>query len=191
MVTTFLSVKIARPAQDHPARRRRLGALTAAGAAAAVIALAACGSEEPAASPEAGAPQTVAAGPDVSGTSVLIRQDMDVIGARIPAPSAGSDTAQVEVSLADASTAGADTLVAASSPAARAIVFTTNGHTVPKITVPAAPAPDINTGPPNQDRVLLTGLRGTLRAGQTVTLTLVFAHAGQATLQVPVIPPVP
>lgn len=194
MVTTFFSVKIARPAQDHPARKRRLGAPAAAGAAAAVIAviaLAACGSEQPAVSPGTGAPATVAAGPDVSGTSVLIRQDMDVIGARIPAPPAGSGTAQVEVSLADASTAGPDALLAASSPAARAIVFTTNGHDVPKITVPAAPAPDINTGPPNPDRVLLTGLRGPLRAGQTVTITLVFARAGQATLQVPVIPPVP
>jgi copper(I)-binding protein len=184
---------------DKPtiARRRAplalaaLRVLAAAGAATAVIALAACGSEQPAASPDAGAPQTVAAAPDDSGTSAFIRQDMDVVGARIPAPSAGSGTAQLEVSLADASIAGPDTLLAASSPAARAIVFTADGHAVPEIPIPAAPAPGVDTGPPNPDRILLTGLHRTLRTGQTVAITLVFARAGRATLQVPVIPPVP
>jgi hypothetical protein len=43
---------------------------------------------------------------------------MGVINARIPAPAAGSATAQVEMTLADTSTAGAGTLLAATSPIA-------------------------------------------------------------------------
>jgi copper(I)-binding protein len=120
-----------------------------------------------------------------------IADSIDVINARIPAPAAGSATAQVEVTLADTSTAGADTLLAATSPAARAIVFTSSGHAVPWITVPVAAGSSLSTGPPHPDRILLTGLRHQLRAGQTVAISLVFALAGQATLQVPVIQPTP
>jgi hypothetical protein len=47
------------------------------------------------------------------------------------------------------------------------------------------------TGPPHPDRLLLTGLRRQLRTGQTVTIFLVFARVGHATLQVPVIEPTP
>ncbi len=42
-------------------------------------------------------------------------------------------------------------------------------------------------GPPNPDRLLLTGVHGRLRPGQTVTLILTFARAGQITLRIPVI----
>jgi copper(I)-binding protein len=114
---------------------------------------------------------------------------MDVINARVPAPVAGSATAQVEMTLADTGTAGPDALLAAASPAARAIVFTSNGHAVPRITVPVAAGSSLSTGPPHPDRILLTGLRRQLRTGQTVTISLVFARAGHATLQVPVIEP--
>jgi hypothetical protein len=57
--------------------------------------------------------------------------------------------------------------------------------------LPAAPlAPASPPARPNPDRILLTGLRRPLRLGQAVTITLTFAHAGQATLRVPVTPPV-
>ncbi len=120
-----------------------------------------------------------------------IADSMDVINARIPALAADSATAQLEVTLADTSTEGSDMLLAAASPAARAIIFTSNGHTVPWITVPVADGASLSTGPPHQDRILLTGLRRQLRAGQTVSISLVFAQAGHATLQVPVIKPTP
>lgn len=116
---------------------------------------------------------------------------MDVISARIPAPAARAVTAQAEMTLADTSAAGPDALRAASSPAARAVVFTSNGHPIAQIPIPVAAGSSLSTGPPSPDRILLTGLRHPLRAGQMVTISLTFARAGQVTLQVPVIPPVP
>lgn len=95
------------------------------------------------------------------------------------------------MTLADISTAGPATLRAVSSPAARAVVFTSNGHTVPQITIPVAAGSSLSTGPPYPDRILLTGLRHQLRAGQTVTIWLAFARAGPAALRFPVIPSVP
>jgi copper(I)-binding protein len=156
-----------------------------------VIVLAACGSQPPA-SPAAGGTGTAAAQPAApAGTTVRIADSMDVINARIPAPAAVSATAQVEITLADISTAAPDTLLAATSPAARAVVFTSNGHAVPRITIPVAAGSSLSTGPPHPDRILLTGLRHQLRTGQTVTISLVFALAGHATLQIPVIEPTP
>lgn len=114
---------------------------------------------------------------------------MDVISARIPAPAAGAVTAQAEMTLA--STTGPDTLRAASSPGARAIVFTSNGRAVPQIAIPLAAGSSLTTGPPYPDRILLTGLRHPLRTGEMVTISLVFARAGRVTFRVPVIPPVP
>lgn len=166
--------------------------LVAAGAVIAVAALAACGSEAPptvGAAP--GAPQTVAGGAGDAGLTTGVNNDIDVIDARIPAPSAGSTTAQVEVTLADINAAGPDTLLSATSPAARAITFTRDGHAIAGITIPVADGVSISTGPPNPDRILLTGLRTSLRSGQSVTISLVFARAGRATLRVPVVPAVP
>ena len=168
------------------AATRSLGA-----AVIAAITLAGCGLVQPPASAGAQAPQTAATVPVATGTTVQVGGAMDVINARIPAPPAGSATAQVEMTLADTSTTGPDVLRAASSPAARAIVFIISGEAVPRIVVPVAAGSSIGTGPPYHDRILLTGLRRPLRAGQTVTISLVFARAGQATLQVPVIPPIP
>jgi copper(I)-binding protein len=165
--------------------------LAAAGTASVVIALTACGSQQTSGSPAPEGPGTAAAPTAPAGTTTEIGDSMDVINARIPAPPEGSATAQAEMTLADTSTAGPDTLRTASSPAARAIVFTSNGHTVPQITIPVAAGSSLGTGPPNPDRILLTGLRRRLRAGQTVTISLTFARAGHATLQVPVIPSVP
>ena len=69
-------------------------------------------------------------------------------------------------------------------------MFTSDGHATPRITIPVAAGASLSTGPPHPDRMLLTGLRHPLRAGQTVAISLVFARAGKATLQVPVVPPV-
>jgi hypothetical protein len=53
--------------------------------------------------------------------------------------------------------------------------------TVPQITIPVGAGPSLSTGPPNPDRILLTGLGRQLRAEQTVTISLTFARAGHAT----------
>ena len=111
---------------------------------------------------------------------------MDVISARILAPTVGSSTAQAEMTLA--STTGPDTLRAASSPAARAVVFTSNGHAIASIAIPVAAGSSLSTGPPYPDRILLTDLRHPLHTGQMVAISLIFARAGQVTLQVPVVP---
>jgi copper(I)-binding protein len=175
----------------RPPGQGRLRGLAVAGTAGAVIALAACGSQ-PSASPASDGPGTAAAQSDApAGTTTRIADSMDVINARIPASAAGSATAQVEVTLADTSTAGPDTLLAATSPVARAVVFTSNGHAVPRITIPVAAGSSLSTGPPHPDRILLTGLRHQLRTGQTVSISLVFAVAGHATFQVPVVEPTP
>jgi copper(I)-binding protein len=175
----------------RPSGHGRLRGLAAAETAGAVIVLAACGSQPPA-SPVAGGPVTGAAQSVApAGTTVRIADSIDVIDARIPAPAVGSATAQVEVTLADTSTAGPDALLAATSPAARAVMFTSNGHAVPQVTIPVAAGSSLSTGPPHPDRILLTGLRDQLRTGQTVTISLVFALAGHATLQVPVVEPTP
>jgi len=170
----------------RPAGRRPLLLLGMAGAAVMILTLTACGSAQPAARSAAGEPQTAATGSQ--GVSAQIRGDMEVINARIPVPPVGSATAQVEMTLADTSTAGPDTLRGASSPAARAVVFVITGWTVPQILVPVVAGSSLSTGPPNPDRIVLTGLRRPLRTGQTVTISLTFARAGQATLQIPVIP---
>lgn len=81
------------------------------------------------------------------------------MNARIPAPPAGAATAQIEMTLADVGTTGPDVLRAASSPAARAIVFIISWQAVPRIVIPAAVGSSIRTGPLHPDRILLTGLR--------------------------------
>ena len=70
-------------------------------------------------------------------------------------------------------------------------MFTSDGRAIPRISIPVAAGSSLSTGPPYPDRILLTGLRHPLRTGQMVTISLTFARAGQATLQIPVIPPVP
>lgn len=165
--------------------------LAAAGAAIMVVLLASCGSEQPPSGPPPVAPPTVASGPGSAGLSTEINHDIDVVDARVPAPPPGSTTAQVEMTLADINSAGPDTLLAATSPAARAVAFTGTGHAVAGITIPAAAGSSISTGPPNPDRILLSGLHHPLRAGQSITISLVFARAGHATLRVPVVSPVP
>jgi periplasmic copper chaperone A len=181
----------AAPERGHAALRLLTRAAMVTGAATLALAVAACGSEQPS-TPSAQAPASVATVPAAPlGTTVEVGGIVDVVTARIPAPPAGAATAEVEMTLADISAAASDTLRAASSPAARTVVFTSDGRVIPRIVIPVASGSSLTTGPPYPDRILLTGLRQRLRTGQTVTITLTFARAGQATLRVPVIPPVP
>lgn len=166
--------------------------LGAAGTVIAIVALSACGSEQPpTVGPVAGAPQTIASGSASAGLSTEVNNDVDVIDARIPLPSADSTTAQIEMTMASTNVTGPDTLRAATSPAARAVVFTSNNQVIKSINVPVANGRSVSTGAPNPDRMLLTGLGHPLRAGQSVTVSLVFARAGDATLHIPVVPAVP
>ena len=180
-----------RAALGHACRaaRRPAGTLAVAAAVAAAVGLAACTGQRD------GLPQTArqatatgTAGAGATGTTVQVDGAIDVIGARVPAPPARSATAQAEMTLA--STTGPDVLLRAVSPAARAIAFTSDGRRIPRLTIPVAEGSSLTIGPPYPDRILLTGLRHPLRIGQAVTITFTFAHAGRATLQVPVTPPV-
>ncbi|HTU75860.1 MAG TPA: copper chaperone PCu(A)C [Trebonia sp.] len=173
-----------------PRRPPRLSALaraiTAAIAVAVATGAAAC-SRQPDARSSPAPSQVSPTG--ATGTTEEVDGAIDVVNARIPAPAAGSATAQAEMTLAG--TTGPDVLEHAASAAARAITFTSNGKPIPRITIPVADGSSLNTGPPFPDRILLTGLRHPLRLGQDVTITLTFAHAGRATLRVPVTVPVP
>jgi copper(I)-binding protein len=154
----------------------------------AVIALAACSQQASGASAsfEVGTAAAPTTAPDATTTEIA--NLMDIVNARIPAPAKGSTTTQLEVTLADTG-ATPDALQSASSPVASSVVFTSNGHTIPQISIPVANGVFLSTGPPYPDRILLNGLHQQLRAGQTVAITLTFAHAGRTTLQVPVVPP--
>jgi copper(I)-binding protein len=154
--------------------------------AATAMILSGCGQSPPAG---AAAPGTSAAQPD--GATVRIANSMDVINARIPAPAPGSRTAQLEVTMADTGTAGPDTLLAATSPAARAITFTRRGQAAPEYGIPIAAGSSVSAGPPHRELILLTGLTRRLQVGQAVAVSLLFARAGHATLQVPVVEPTP
>ena len=166
-------------------------ALTVAGAATALLVIAGCGARPSATSPAQALPTPVTGPAAPLGATVEVAGSVDVVAARIPAPPAGSATALVEMTLASISPADPDALRAATSPAARAVVFTSRGRVIPQIAIPVAGTAILSTGPPYPDRILLTGLRLPLRTGQTVTISLTFAHAGRARLRVPVVPPVP
>jgi periplasmic copper chaperone A len=170
--------------QRYEAHEPRKSALAAAVAVLAA-ATAGCGQESPAV--VAGPGQGGAGSTAGQGTNLRVGSFVEVLGARIPAPSARSAQAQVEMTLANTSTAAA-VLVEASSPAARGAEFTSHGHVIAQITIPTSAGFALPIGPPNPDCLVLTGLRRQLRPGQFVTLDLTFARAGHATLRVPVIP---
>ena len=149
-------------------------------------AIAGCGQESPAV--VAGPAQGGAGSPGGQGASVRVGPFVEVLGARIPAPPARPAQAQVEMTLANTNPAAAAVLLEASSPAARGAEFTSRGHVIAQITIPTSAGFALPIGPPNPDRLVLTGLRRPLRPGQLVTLDLIFARAGRATLRVPVIP---
>ena len=148
--------------------------------------IAGCGQESPAVVVGPGKPE--AGSPGSQGTSMRVGPFVEVIGARIPASPARSAPAQVEMTMANTNPAAAAVLLKASSPAARGAEFTSRGHVIAQITIPTSAGFALPIGPPNPDRLVLTGLRRPLRPGQLVTLNLTFARAGHATLRVPVIP---
>ncbi len=166
----------------------RSGHAVAVMAAATVLAVAivGCGQESPAVG--AGPNQGGVGSPSSQGATVRVGPFVEVIGARIPAPSAWSAQAQVEMTLANANPAAAAVLLEASSPAARGAEFTSRGRVIAQITIPTSAGFALPIGPPNPERLVLTGLHRQLRPGQLVTLDLTFARAGHATLRVPVIP---
>jgi copper(I)-binding protein len=164
--------------------------LTRGALAAAVAVLAAgiagCGQESPAV--VAGPGQPGVGSPGGQGASVRVGPFVEVLGARIPAPPARSAQAQIEMTLADTNPAAAAVLLKASSPAARGTEFTSHGRVIAQITIPISAGFALPVGPPNPDRLRLTGLRRPLRPGELVTLDLTFARAGHVILRVPVIP---
>jgi hypothetical protein len=170
---------------------RMVCALLARGALAAALtvlaaAAAGCGQESPAV--VAGPDQGTAGSPGGQGATVRVGPFVEVIGDRIPAAPARSAQAQVEMTLANTNPAAAAALLEASSPAARGAEFTSRGYVIAQVTIPTSAGFAFPIGPPNPDRLVLTGLRHQLRSGQLVTLDLTFARAGHATLRVPVIP---
>ncbi len=92
------------------------------------------------------------------------------------------------MTLANTNPAAAAVLLKTSSPAAQGAEFTSRGHVITRITIPTSAGFALLIGPPNADRLVVTGLRRPLRRGQLVTLDLTFARAGHATLRVAVIP---
>jgi copper(I)-binding protein len=150
-----------------------------------VGAVAACGSEEPD-TPGPQVPSIVASADQNMGTTTEVGSFVDVITARIPAPQADAGQAQLEMTLAATTPGTSVALTAVSSPAARHAVLLSHGHATARIDVPLQPGENVQIGPPAPDEILLTGLHGQLRLGQSVTVTMAFGRSGQATLTVPV-----
>lgn len=170
------------------ARRARRLARVGCAAVAVLIpvgAVAACGSETPD-TPGPQVPSIVAGADQNSGTTTQVGSFVDVITARIPAPQAASGQAQLEMTLAVTTPGTAVALTAVSSPAAQRAVLLSHGHATTRISVPVQAGDNIQIGPPAPDEVLLTGLHGRLRLGQSVKVTMTFGQSGQATLTVPV-----
>jgi copper(I)-binding protein len=188
-------------------RRARIGtaAVLAIAVAAVTAAVAGCGSEEPSTpgaepsgpaatssagvsggSGAAGGAGTDGAGTDGSGTTAEIGSFADVVSARIPDPGAHATTAQLEMTLAAFSPGQSSALTAVSTPAAARAELLNDGKPVSKIVIPISAGASIQTGPPSPYEVELTGLRGPLKLGDTVKVTMTFGSAGQGTLTVPV-----
>jgi copper(I)-binding protein len=152
-----------------------------------VGAVAACGSESPdTPGPQAPGPSIVASGDQNSGTTTQVGSFVDVITAHIPAPPAGADQAQIEMTLAVTTPGTAVALTAISSPVADHAVLLSHGHATARIDVPLQAGENVQIGPPAPDEILLTGVHGQLRLGQSVTVTMTFGQSGRATLTIPV-----
>ncbi|MGH3166989.1 MAG: copper chaperone PCu(A)C [Trebonia sp.] len=157
--------------------------------AAAVLipagAVAGCGSEEPN-TPGPQAPATYAPDEQNGGVTDQVGGLVDVITARIPQPAAGATQAQLEMTLAVTTPGDAAALTAISSPDIAGAELLSHGHAVTKISVPVSAGTNVQFGPPSADEIVLTGLRGQLKLGQKVAVTMTFGKAARATLSVPV-----
>lgn len=155
------------------------------------LGVAACGSETPPTvsgpgGPGGSAAASATATPAGVGTTTQVDGFMDVINARIPAPPGGASQAELELTLADVSTAPS-VLQAVRSPVARRVALTEKGRAVTHIPIPVSDGGGINFGPPSPDGILLTGLRQHPRLGADVAVSFVFGGNVTATLQVPVV----
>jgi copper(I)-binding protein len=152
-----------------------------------VCVVAACGSEEPD-TPGMQVPTPVAATDQNSGTTTEVGSFVDVITAHIPKPSAGASQAQLEMTLAATTPGTSVALTAVSTPVAKRAVLLNQGHATARVDVPLQAGNNVQIGPPAPNEILLTGLRGQLRLGQSVKVTMTFGQSGQATLTIPVTP---
>jgi len=113
----------------------------------------------------------------VNGISV---NNLFVLGAPSGSSLPAGSSASVFLSMFNGG-AGDDTLVSVSAPGSAASVRLTGGT----VSIPVSSEVNL-TGP--QPSVVLSGLTKPLSGGQSIPLTLDFAHAGSVTLQVPVEP---
>ena len=150
-----------------------------------VGALAGCGSEEPD-TPGQQVPASIAPNEQNGGVTAQVGGLVDVITARIPQPAAGATQAALEMTLAVTTPGTPATLTAVSTPEAASAVLLSHGHTAATINVPLSAGTSVQIGPPSPDEILLKGLRGQLKLGQTVAVTMTFGKAASTTLKVPV-----
>jgi copper(I)-binding protein len=164
--------------------------LVRAGCAAAIVlipigALAGCGSEDPS-SPGAQAPGVVAPDEQNSGTTAEFGSVVDIVSARIPAPAAGATQAELEMTLAVTSETTSETLTSVTTPAARGVELLSGGHAITRMSLVVPVGNSVQFGPPGTMDLLLTGLKGPLKLGQSVKVTMTFGKAATGTMSVPV-----
>lgn len=150
-----------------------------------VVAVAGCGSEQPT-TPGQQAPASYAPAEQNGGVTVQVGGLVDVITARIPQPAAGATQAELEMTLAVTNPGDSAALTAVATPEAASAVLLAHGHAAAKISVPVSAGTNVQIGPPSPDQIVLKGLRGPLKLGQTVAVTMTFGKAASSTLNVPV-----
>ncbi len=165
--------------------RRGLGA--SLGAAAVLITAVAC-SAPPSTGTAAAAPASASASPSPRGSASV--GPIRITGAYLPQP-ASPDVAAVYFTVADTGDQ-ADTLLSATSvPAAQVMLMSesSSGGSESMTAVPGGlsiPAHGQLALTAGGYHVMLTDPAVSLKQGDTVRLTLTFAHAGQVALNVPV-----
>jgi copper(I)-binding protein len=165
----------------------RFAAFGAGGAFLLALLVGCGGSSGPPAVPSAGPSASAATvtGADSSAGAIQIR------AARIPQP-ASPDVAAAYLTIINTG-ASPDALVRASTPAAASVSLheTTESsgveRMVPLSTIPV-PAHGTVAMTAGEMHLMLMNPPAALRAGDTVTLTLVFQHAGTVSVAVPVVP---
>ncbi len=182
---TLTSVPSPAPADDRPRRGPRVPAGFVAAALAVLLGVAGlvAGARQQAPATGGGAAPPAAAGGTVLGeltvVDAYIRQPAspDVAAAYLTVRNDGDDTDRLSSAYCGAATT---TTVHGGSAAMEP------GETAPSTPVPV-PARSTVTLDPGKGHIMLDGLTGTLRAGDTVSLLLRFDKAGQVLVEVPVI----
>jgi copper(I)-binding protein len=182
---TLTSVPTPAPADERPRRGPRVPAGFVAAAVAVLLGVGGlvAGSRQPDPATGAGAaPPPAAAGTTLGALTIAdayIRQPAspDVAAAYLTVRNDSGDADQLSSAYCGAATT---TTVHGGSAAMEA------GETAPATPVPV-PANSAVTLTPGKGHIMLDGLTGTLRAGDTVSLLLRFDKAGQVLVEVPVI----